>query len=131
MQIPHVQDMIVEFFNRLIGYGVAGFRLDAGKHMWPEDLQTIFNRLNDLPSAVFGAGKRPFMYLEVIHRISPLQMSISSLLLLIMQSLIAFYGYEKSIECPNSRTAIAARCSLRTTYTACTMIRTIENNHWH
>jgi len=27
-----------EFMNRLIGMGVAGFRIDAAKHMWPGDL---------------------------------------------------------------------------------------------
>lgn len=65
-KVSNVQNRITEFLNRLIGYGVAGFRVDAAKHMWPSDLQTIFDRLSDLRSDVFGAGKRPFMFLEVI-----------------------------------------------------------------
>jgi len=65
-KVPNVQNRIVEFFNRLIGYGIAGFRLDAGKHMWPADLANIFSRLDNLRTDVFGAGKRPSMFLEVI-----------------------------------------------------------------
>ncbi len=34
--------------NRAISYGVAGFRIDAGKHMWPEDLENIFSNLDNL-----------------------------------------------------------------------------------
>lgn len=34
-----VQDRIVEFMNKLISLGVAGFRVDAAKHMWPADLK--------------------------------------------------------------------------------------------
>ncbi len=38
----------VELLNRMIGYGVAGFRIDAGKHMWPDDITEIESRLDDL-----------------------------------------------------------------------------------
>lgn len=34
-----VRKRIVNFLNRLIDYGVAGFRVDAAKHMWPNDLK--------------------------------------------------------------------------------------------
>lgn len=68
-QQPHVQDMIVEFMNRLIGYGVAGFRVDAAKHMWPNDLATLWSLLDDLRSDVFGDRKRPFMFLEVFEKL--------------------------------------------------------------
>lgn len=34
-----VRRAAVEFLNKLIGFGVAGFRFDAAKHMWPDDLK--------------------------------------------------------------------------------------------
>lgn len=37
--IEHVRDCIVDFMNNLIDIGVAGFRMDASKHMWPRDLK--------------------------------------------------------------------------------------------
>ena len=46
----YVTDKIVEFMNRLIDIGVAGFRIDAAKHMWPNDLNKIINRLKNLRS---------------------------------------------------------------------------------
>ncbi len=36
--------------------GVAGFRVDACKHMWPGDLQAVYSRLNS----------KPFIFNEVI-----------------------------------------------------------------
>ena len=33
--------MIAGYFNDLIDIGVAGFRVDAAKHMWPADIQAI------------------------------------------------------------------------------------------
>ena len=43
-------DKIVEYMNRLTSIGVAGFRVDAAKHMWPNDLSKLAGRLNNLPS---------------------------------------------------------------------------------
>uniref|UniRef100_A0A6E8VQX1 Alpha-amylase n=1 Tax=Anopheles coluzzii TaxID=1518534 RepID=A0A6E8VQX1_ANOCL len=64
---PYVQDRIVEFMNRLIELGVAGFRMDASKHMWPEDLDAIYKRLQFLnESFEFSKEARPFIYQEVI-----------------------------------------------------------------
>ncbi|XP_041772389.1 alpha-amylase I-like [Anopheles merus] len=64
---PYVQDRIVEFMNRLIELGVAGFRMDASKHMWPEDLNAIYKRLNFLNKDFeFSKEARPFIYQEVI-----------------------------------------------------------------
>ena len=37
----YVRDRIVDFLNKLISLGVAGFRVDAAKHMWPADLKVI------------------------------------------------------------------------------------------
>jgi len=64
---PWVRDRIVDLFNKLVDIGVAGFRIDAAKHMWPGDLEIIYNRINPL-STVHGfvAGARPYIYQEVI-----------------------------------------------------------------
>ena len=52
--------------NKVIDMGIAGFRVDACKHMWPGDLEIIFGGLNDLNVDVFGSDARPFIYQEVI-----------------------------------------------------------------
>lgn len=63
----HVQEVLLEYMNRLISYGVAGFRIDATKHMWPEDLKTLLAKLNNLSEEHgFTPGARPFIYQEVI-----------------------------------------------------------------
>ncbi|XP_059224390.1 alpha-amylase A-like [Stomoxys calcitrans] len=63
----YVQDRIVDFMNKLISLGVAGFRVDAAKHMWPAHLKTIYNRLNNLNTGHgFASNARPFIFQEVI-----------------------------------------------------------------
>lgn len=63
----HVRERIVEFLNRLISYGVAGFRVDASKHIWPEDLSNIWGRLTNLPTDHgFPSGARAFVVHEII-----------------------------------------------------------------
>ncbi|KAF9424771.1 hypothetical protein HW555_000072 [Spodoptera exigua] len=63
----HVRNMIVNFMNELIDLGVAGFRIDAAKHMWPSDLRVIYDRLHNLNTAHgFPANARPYIYQEVI-----------------------------------------------------------------
>ncbi|KAI4459930.1 alpha-amylase [Holotrichia oblita] len=63
----HVRGRVVDFMNHLINLGVAGFRIDASKDMWPGDLNVIFNRLNNLNTDHgFAVGTRPSMFLEVI-----------------------------------------------------------------
>ncbi|XP_065336314.1 alpha-amylase A-like [Cloeon dipterum] len=65
--IPYVRDKQVEYLNKLIGHGVAGFRVDAAKHIWPEHLKDVMDRLNDLPvEQGFPAGARAFVAQEVI-----------------------------------------------------------------
>lgn len=62
-----VQNQIVGFMNHLITLGVAGFRMDACKHMAVSDLRVIFGRVSSLSSDNgFIAGSRPFFYQEVI-----------------------------------------------------------------
>ncbi|ODM96630.1 Alpha-amylase 1, partial [Orchesella cincta] len=62
----HVREKIAEYMNKLISFGVAGFRVDLAKHMWPEDLSNIFSRLNNLPTEHgFNPGTRPFIVQEI------------------------------------------------------------------
>uniref|UniRef100_A0A8C7Q4E7 Alpha-amylase n=1 Tax=Oncorhynchus mykiss TaxID=8022 RepID=A0A8C7Q4E7_ONCMY len=62
----HVRERIVDYMNRLVDMGIAGFRVDAGKHMWPEDLKNIYSRLHNLNTTWFTQGSRPLIYQEVI-----------------------------------------------------------------
>ncbi|KAJ1523467.1 hypothetical protein ONE63_001321 [Megalurothrips usitatus] len=63
----YVRDRQVELINKLVDMGVAGFRVDGAKHMWPEDLKAIFERSNNLSQEHgFAPNTRPFIYQEVI-----------------------------------------------------------------
>ena len=61
--VEYVRDKIAEYYNHCIDLGVAGFRIDASKHMWPGDVKAIQDRVKDLPE-----GGRPFFYHEVIDQ---------------------------------------------------------------
>ena len=52
----YVRDAIAGYMNDLISLGVAGFRIDAAKHMAPEDIAAIVARLDG----------EPYIYQEVI-----------------------------------------------------------------
>jgi len=60
-----VRRKVVDYLNRLIDWGVAGFRVDAAKHMWPRDLHDMLNALHRLNTAWFPANTTPFVYQEV------------------------------------------------------------------
>ncbi|XP_035658299.1 pancreatic alpha-amylase-like [Branchiostoma floridae] len=62
----YVRGKIADYLNYMISIGVAGFRVDAAKHMWPGDMAAIFGRLSDLNTAYFPSGSRPFIAMEVI-----------------------------------------------------------------
>ncbi|XP_043941939.1 pancreatic alpha-amylase-like [Protopterus annectens] len=66
LEKDYVRGKVAEYMNKLIGYGVAGFRLDAAKHMWPGDIQAIVNKLNNLNTRWFSGGAKPFIFQEVI-----------------------------------------------------------------
>ncbi|XP_068605416.1 alpha-amylase-like [Brachionichthys hirsutus] len=66
MEKEYVRDKQADFMNTLIDMGVAGFRMDACKHMWPDDLSAVFGRLHNLNTKWFSNGSRPFIYQEVI-----------------------------------------------------------------
>ncbi|CAO1327181.1 unnamed protein product [Diamesa serratosioi] len=65
--LEDTRSRIVQFLNHLIDLGVAGFRVDAAKHMWPSDLKIIYNSLQTLNSSFgFTPEAYPFIYQEVI-----------------------------------------------------------------
>jgi alpha-amylase len=43
---PYVQDKIAGYLNKLLGYGVSGFRVDAAKHIGVEDMAAIKAKLH-------------------------------------------------------------------------------------
>lgn len=53
----NVRDKIVTFLNELVDLGVAGWRVDAAKHMWPNDLQTMLTSVKNLRSDIFGESE--------------------------------------------------------------------------
>ncbi len=55
-----VQQQLAGYLNKLIGYGVSGFRVDAGKHVGQDDLDGIYARLN-----LTKDDKKPYWALEV------------------------------------------------------------------
>lgn len=65
-----VQATIVEYLNGLTKLGVAGFRLDAAKHIAPQEVQEIVTQLDGEPriisEVIRGAGEpiQPEDYLE-------------------------------------------------------------------
>uniref|UniRef100_A0A8B9UUP1 alpha-amylase n=1 Tax=Anas zonorhyncha TaxID=75864 RepID=A0A8B9UUP1_9AVES len=62
----YVRTKIAEYMNYLIDIGVAGFRIDAAKHMWPGDIKAFLDKLNTLNTRWFPSGTKPFIYQEVI-----------------------------------------------------------------
>ncbi|XP_010182267.1 PREDICTED: pancreatic alpha-amylase-like, partial [Mesitornis unicolor] len=66
LEKDYVRSKVAEYMNNLIDIGVAGFRIDAAKHMWPVDVKVILDKLKDLNTKWFPAGTKPFIYQEVI-----------------------------------------------------------------
>ena len=63
---PYVRNKVIELMNRLIDLGVAGFRVDAAKHMWPQDVLAMMKEMKTLnPKYGFAAGAKPFVYQAV------------------------------------------------------------------
>ena len=38
----YVRGKVIDYMKDLLNIGVAGFRVDAVKHMWPGDLEAIY-----------------------------------------------------------------------------------------
>lgn len=58
----HVRTTEIAFLNDLVDMGVSGFRVDAAKHMPPEDIAAITSGLNNVP----GTDAKPYVFQEVI-----------------------------------------------------------------
>jgi len=58
-QTDYVETKLAGYLNKLIGYGVSGFRVDAAKHIGQEDLGAIYARLHNTLD-----GQRPYWVLE-------------------------------------------------------------------
>lgn len=62
----NVRTAIAGYLNHLIDLGVAGFRFDIMKHMWPQDLENIWARMKNLNvNYGFASNSRPFVVGEV------------------------------------------------------------------
>ena len=55
-----VQRKIADYLVELVGIGVAGFRIDAAKHIQPVELDAIVDRVNN------AVGPAPYVFAEVI-----------------------------------------------------------------
>ncbi|CAM4592374.1 unnamed protein product [Lepidochelys olivacea] len=66
LEKDYVRSKVAEYMNDLIDIGVAGFRIDASKHMWPGDMTAFLDKLKNLTTKWFSKGSRPFIYQEVI-----------------------------------------------------------------
>ncbi|OQV22307.1 Alpha-amylase 1 [Hypsibius exemplaris] len=64
----HTRVMLRNYFNKLVQIGVAGFRVDAAKHMWPIHLNQLLASVNNLNTQWFPQNSRPFIYSEVINQ---------------------------------------------------------------
>lgn len=51
--IDVVKDKIASFLNRLIDMGVAGFRIGASKHMWPNDLK-VYQKFRTVNKPIYN-----------------------------------------------------------------------------
>ncbi len=50
---PHVQQVLGGYFAKLLKMGVAGFRIDAAKHMEPKDVKAIKQAASDLSGIAY------------------------------------------------------------------------------
>lgn len=51
-ETERVQQRLADYLNHLLSMGVAGFRLDAAKHIPAKDIRGVLNRLNSAPYIV-------------------------------------------------------------------------------
>lgn len=64
LEKDYVRGKVADYLNKLIDMGVAGFRVDASKHMWPGDLAAVYGLLHNLSTEWFSGGSRPFIFQE-------------------------------------------------------------------
>lgn len=59
-----VREKIAQYLIALNAVGVAGYRLDAAKHIAPLDIEAIITRVN--AAATAGGRARPYVFMEII-----------------------------------------------------------------
>ena len=64
----YVRGAIQGYFSDTINLGVAGFRVDACKHMWPGDLEMIYGALPNLPYVYYLTNKQILICLISLPR---------------------------------------------------------------
>jgi alpha-amylase len=62
--LPEVRRKLADYLLSLVRVGVAGFRIDAAKHMQPVELDAILDRVNE--DAAAEGLPRPYWFAEVI-----------------------------------------------------------------
>ncbi len=62
----YVREKLQDYLNDLIQMGVAGFRIDAAKHMWPDELSKVLDGLEDLNQDWFPENTQPYIFQEVV-----------------------------------------------------------------
>ena len=61
----NVREKVAQYLIALNAIGIAGYRLDAAKHIAPLDIEAIITRVN---SAATTAGRaRPYLFMEIIN----------------------------------------------------------------
>lgn len=60
---PHVRQQLTGYLQDLLDRGVAGFRVDAAKHMPASDLEAIFDALRPISDGMDGM---PYVFQEVV-----------------------------------------------------------------
>lgn len=83
LEKDYVRSTIAAYMNHLIDMGVAGFRIDAAKHMWPGDIRAFLDKLHDLNTQWFSAGTKPFIYQEVFSMFFSFCLSVCCVLCLL------------------------------------------------
>ncbi|WP_220348900.1 alpha-amylase family glycosyl hydrolase [Alkalilimnicola ehrlichii] len=66
----YVQQTIADYINDMVGLGVSGFRIDAAKHMHPDDIAGIMGRVDGNPyffSEVIDLGNEPIKASHYLH----------------------------------------------------------------
>lgn len=62
----NVQEKMGEFFNKLIDYGVAGFRLQLCKYLWPSEIEIMISLMKPLNTKFgFKEGEEPYIMCEL------------------------------------------------------------------
>ena len=60
-----VRDKIAQYLIALNAVGIAGYRIDAAKHVAPLDIEAIITRVN---TAATAAGRaRPYVFMEIVN----------------------------------------------------------------